>query len=147
MTLRFKTLKPGSLIISKRYNIFKRLWYKLLKKELPYNTITLFTNTTSIFDIYHEDSPEILMELKKDYTKEELKHLTSLIEEYTEQRDVTAISFKKKKDKEQLAIILNLIRPRSINLDLNTEQFKNVLYKNYYVKRLAEEKKWDVCIY
>ena len=147
MTLRFKTLKPGSLIISKRYNVFKRLWCKLLKKELPYNTITLFTNTTSIFDIYREDSPEILMELKKDYTKEELKHLTSLIEECTEQRDITAISFKKKKDKEQLAVILNLIRPRSINLDLNAEQFKNILYKNYYVKRLAEEKKWDICVY
>ena len=147
MTLRFKTLKPGSLILSKRYSLFKRLWYKLRKKDLQYNTITLFTSNVSIFDTYNENSSETLIELKKNYSKEELARLTSLIEEYTNERDVTVISFKRRADKQELADILNSIRPNSLLIDSSFEKFKKNLYKNYHVKRLAEEKKWDVCIY
>ena len=147
MTLRFKTLKPGSLILSKRYSLFKRLWYKLRKKDLQYNTITLFTSNVSIFDTYNENSSETLIELKKNYSKEELARLTSLIEEYTNERDITVISFKRRADKQELADILNSIRPNSLLIDSSFEKFKKNLYKNYHVKRLAEEKNWDVCIY
>lgn len=147
MTLRFKTLKPGSLILSKRYNLFKRLWYKLRKKGLQYNTITLFTSDVSIFDTYNENSSEMLIELKKNYSKEELACLTSLIENYTNERDITAISFKRRADKQELANILNSIRPNSFLIDSSFEKFKKNLYKNYHVKQLAEEKNWDVCIY
>lgn len=151
MTLRFKTIKPGTLIVSKSYNIFKRLWYRMRKKELPYNCITLFTNTTSIFDTYSEKSTEILMELKKAYTKEELSLLTSLVEEYIKEHDITAVDFKGIKDMNELMKILNTIRPFSIQLALDGNDIfdKNKLTtrKNYYVKRIAEEKKWDICVY
>lgn len=151
MTLRFKTIKPGTLIVSKRYNVFKRLWYRMRKKELPYNCITLFTNTTSVFDTYSEKSTEILMELKKSYTKEELSLLTSLVEEYIKEHDITAVDFKGIKDMNELMKILNTIRPFSIQLALDGNDIfdKNKLTtrKNYYVKRIAEEKKWDICVY
>lgn len=147
MTLRFKTLKPGSLILSKRYNIFKKLWYKIFKKYLPLNTITIFVNTTCILDVYRENSPETLLELKKNYSNSELVKLIGMLEEYTGESDITTISFKNKRDKQWLANTLNSIRPNSISLDSEEETFKKNLYKNYYVKRLAEEKNWDVCIY
>lgn len=150
MTLKFKTLAPGSMIVSKRYNIFKRLWYKIRKKELPYNCITLFTDTTSILDIYNSKSSDILLTLKKNYSKEELSLLRSLIEDYSQERDITSIDFcKNYKEIHDLSVILNTVRSYSFNVKME-EDFvvsNTAIRRKYYVSKLAEEKDWDICIY
>ena len=150
MTLKFKTLAPGSMIVSKRYNMFKRLWYKIRKKELPYNCITLFTETTSILDIYNSKSSDILLTLKKNYSKEELSLLRSLIEDYSQERDITTIDFcKNYKEIHDLSVILNTVRSYSFNVKME-EDFvvsNTAIRRKYYVSKLAEEKDWDICIY
>ena len=150
MTLKFKTLAPGSMIVSKRYNMFKRLWYKIRKKELPYNCITLFTETTSILDIYNSKSSDILLTLKKNYSKEELSLLRSLIEDYSQERDITSIDFcKNYKEIHDLSVILNTVRSYSFNVKME-EDFvvsNTAIRRKYYVSKLAEEKDWDICIY
>lgn len=150
MTLKFKTIAPGSMIVSKRYNIFKRLWYKIRKKELPYNCITLFTETTSILDIYNSKSSDILLTLKKNYSKEELSLLHSLIEDYSQERDIATIDFcKSYKEIHDLIVILNTVRSYSFNVKME-EDFvvsNTAIRRKYYVSKLAEEKDWDICIY
>ena len=150
MTLKFKTLAPGSMIVSKRYNMFKRLWYKIRKKELPYNCITLFTETTSILDIYNSKSSDILLTLKKNYSKEELSLLHSLIEDYCQERDIATIDFcKSYKEIHDLSVILNTVRSYSFNVKME-EDFvvsNTAIRRKYYVSKLAEEKDWDICIY
>ena len=150
MTLKFKTIAPGSMIVSKRYNILKRLWYKIRKKELPYNCITLFTDTTSILDIYNSKSSDILLTLKKNYSKEELSLLHSLIEDYSQERDIAAIDFcKSYKEIHDLSVILNTVRSYSFNVKME-EDFvvsNTAIRRKYYVSKLAEEKDWDICIY
>lgn len=150
MTLKFKTVAPGSMVVRKRYNVFKRLWYKIRKKELPYNCITLFTDTTCIFDSYNSKSSDILLTLKKNYSKEELSLLRSLIEDYSQERDITAIGFcKNYKEIHDLSVILNTVRSYSFNIKME-EDFvvsNTAIRRKYYVSKLAEEKDWDVCIY
>lgn len=150
MTLKFKTIAPGSMIVSKRYNMFKRLWYKIRKKELPYNCITLFTETTSILDIYNSKSSDILLTLKKNYSKEELSLLHSLIEDYSQERDIATIDFcKNYKEIHDLSVILNTVRSYSFNVKME-EDFvvsNTAIRRKYYVSKLAEEKDWDICIY
>lgn len=150
MTLKFKTIAPGSMIVSKRHNVFKRLWYKIRKKELPYNCITLFTDTTSILDIYNSKSSDILLTLKKNYSKEELSLLHSLIEDYSQERGITAIDFcKNYKEIHDLSVILNTVRSYSFNVKME-EDFvvsNTAIRRKYYVSKLAEEKDWDICIY
>lgn len=150
MTLKFKTIAPGSMIVSKRHNVFKRLWYKIRKKELPYNCITLFTDTTSILDIYNSKSSDILLTLKKNYSKEELSLLHSLIEDYSQERDIATIDFcKSYKEIHDLSVILNTVRSYSFNVKME-EDFvvsNTAIRRKYYVSKLAEEKDWDICIY
>ena len=151
MTLNFKTLKPGSMIISKRYNIFKRLWYKLLKKELPYNGIVLFTYNTMVMDTYDDKSTDILLELKKDYTKDELSLLTTLLIDESRENDFYAVSFKGEKEISKLITILNTVRAYAIrNIPVSKEDLilhDTKLRKYYYVNKLSEEKNWDLCLY
>lgn len=150
MTLKFKTIAPGSMIISKHYNIFKRLWYKIRKKELPYNCITLFTDTTCILDIYNSKSSDILLTLKKNYSKKELSLLHSLTKDYPQERNLPTIDFYKNyKEIHDLSVILNTVRSYSFNIKLE-EDFvvsNTAIRRKYYVSKLAEEKDWDICIY
>ena len=150
MTLKFKTIAPGSMLVSKRHNVFKRLWYKIRKKELPYNCITLFTDTTSILDIYNSKSSDILLTLKKNYSKEELSLLHSLIEDYSQERGITAIDFcKNYKEIHDLSVILNTVRSYSFNVKMEEDFIgsNTAIRRKYYVSKLAEEKDWDICIY
>lgn len=150
MTLKFKTIAPGSMIISKRYNVFKRLWYKIRKKELPYNCITLFTDTTSILDIYNSKSSDILLTLKKNYSKEELSLLHSLIEDYSQEKDIATIDFcNSYKEIHDLSVILNTVRSYSFNVKMEEDFIvsNTAIRRKYYVSKLAEEKDWDICIY
>lgn len=151
MTLNFKTLKPGSMRISKKHSIFKRLWYKILNKELPYNKIVLFTYNTSIMDVYGSSSTDILLEPKRSYTKDELSLLTTLLIDEGKESDFYAVSFKGEKEISKLITILNTVRSYAIkSIPVSKEDLilhDTKLRKYYYVNKLSEEKNWDICIY
>lgn len=149
MTLRFKTLKPGSILIYKKHNLIKQLWYKLLKKDLKYNKAVLFTDYVTIFDCFSPDSPTLLLAPKKSFSDEECKKLANLVEEYTAEEDVYTITFKNKNIREMFTL-LGKVRPSSglkSTTEMDFSEFDSKIRKNYYVKRIAEEQNWDFCIY
>lgn len=147
--IRFKTLKPGSILIYKNYNIFKKLWYRLIKKDLPYNKAVLFTDYITIFDSFSPNSPTLLLTPKKSFSDEECKKLINLAEEFTSENDIYAITFKNKDFKEMFTL-LSRVRPLSGMKDVTEKdffEFKSKLHKNYYVKRIAEETNWDIHLF
>lgn len=152
MTLRFKTVKPGTLMVCKRYNVFTILWYKLRKKELPYNFVNLFINKVSIVDVYNDKSTEVLLEPKKEFTNQDVNKLLGILDTYYyDVKDKGVIGFKisKNKDMSILSDVLDKIRPSSFNMinfkDFNISDRK--VREKYYVTKLAEERNWDLCIY
>lgn len=41
-------IETGSVLCWKNYNVFKRIWYKLLNKELPYNVFGIVTDAMEL---------------------------------------------------------------------------------------------------
>lgn len=145
MTLKFKTLRPGSMLIYKQHNLFKRLWYKLLKKELPYNKVVLFLKDIDIMDTFSSQSPTLLAELKKPYSKADLIKLESAVDKYLLRLDDDEFySIQFSSNKTDLTKILNAVRPNTLGKDAITDLINS---KYYNVKRIAEETDWDICIY
>ena len=142
MLLRFKTLLPGSLLIEKKHNIFKKLWYKLKKKELPYNKVTLILKPIEIMDTFSKGSTTMLAEPKRRFNDKETVNLFAATETvfdikldddcYTITGDIKDIIASINKTK-------YLIKGNTVSDLLNS--------KNYYAKLIIEEKNWNFCIY
>lgn len=145
MKIKFKTLHPGSMLIYKRHNIFKKLWYRLRKKELPYNKVVLFLKDIDIMDTFSSQSPTLLAELKKPYSKTDIAKLEIAVDKHLlrlNDEEYYSICFDS--NKEDLVKILNEIRPNTLGKDAITDLINS---RYYNVKRIAEETDWDVCIY
>lgn len=145
MKIKFKTLHPGSMLIYKQHNIFKKLWYRLRKKELPYNKVVLFLKDIDIMDTFPSQSPTLLVELKKPYSKTDIAKLEVAVDKYLlrlNNEKYYSICFDS--NKEDLVKILNEIRPNTLGKDAITDLINS---RYYNVKRIAEETDWDVCIY
>ena len=145
MNIKFKTLKPGSMLIYKQHNIFKRLLYKLLKKELPYNKIVMFLNSIDIMDTFPKNSSTLLAIPKRFYNKEDITRLTLAIanSQYLD-ADTYSVEFNNN-TRCELIEILNSVRKNTCNVNDTIADIAN--NKNYNVKRIAEETNWDVCLY
>lgn len=146
MKIKFKTLKPGSMLIYKRHNYLKRLWYKLLKKELPYNEVVLFLKEIDLMDTFTSNSPTLLAELKKPYSKIDITKLELAADSQLlrlDNEEFYSIRFEGA-NQTDLMNILNKVRPNTLSNNTITELINS---KYYNVKRIAEETDWDVCIY
>ena len=146
MTLQFKYIKPGTLIIRKKYCLFKRLWYKLRKKELPYNRAILFLDDTSIMDYYTgTNKPTLIAEPKKIYSKEDVKILKEAIDDYSLYIEGDFAPEFYLGTETELAKVINTVRPNTLQGKSN---FTDLIdSKDYNVKQLAKEKNWDICLY
>ena len=145
MTIKFKTLRPGSMLIYKRHNLFKKLWYRLRKKELPYNKGCLFLREIDIMDTFSSQSPTLVAELKKPYSKADISKLKIAVDKHLLRlNDEEYYSLCFDSNKADLAKILNEIRPNTLGKNVITDLINS---KYYNVKRIAEETNWDVCIY
>lgn len=150
MNIRIKTLLPGTIILSKRYNIFKRLWYKLvLKKELPYNYAILFPKETKLIDTFSSKCTDLLLEIKKRYNKGELEVFNNYVKNkynIKNTADIYNITFKNNSLKE-LSLMLNVIRPYSFSNIEDIETTNTKIRSKYYVTKLVESEGWEKCIY
>lgn len=142
MLLRFKTLLPGSLLIEKKHNVFKRLWYKFRKKELPYNKVTLVLKPIEIMDTFSKSSTTMLAEPKKRFNDREITSLFTITEAVFDTKlddDCYTITG----DVEDIITSINrtkhIIKGSTVTDILNS--------KNYYAKLIIEEKNWNFCIY
>lgn len=145
MKIKFKTLRPGSMLIYKQHNIFKKLWYRIRKKELPYNKIVLFLRDIDIMDTFSSQSPTLLVEPKKPYSKGDIAKLEVAVDKYLlrlNNEEYYSICFDS--NKIDLVKILNEVRPNTLGKDAITDLINS---RYYNVKRIAEETDWDVCIY
>lgn len=78
MAFKTITLPAGSICIYKEYNIFKRLWAKFKKEQLPYNKITLFNSITNLSWISENKPDWIILVPKKPLNRYEIKRLNKL---------------------------------------------------------------------
>ena len=111
----YTELKPGTLLLEKRYNIIKRLVYRLLKKELQYNRMTITSGNIMC------TNSGVFYEPKKEYSKVEISKLNILL-------DDASLS---------VVDIINMIRPKTIT---NTVWFRiDDITKNKYYKLVDGE--------
>lgn len=121
----FKTteeiIPAGSIMMCKRYNIFKMLWYKLRKKHLPYNDFIMWdiTSKISIFAVSKYADFKVYSPIKPYSHKEILKLLDIL---YVRQEDCET--------EQDIINIVNSIRKNTITnnslelLDSNPYYYK-----------------------
>lgn len=103
-------IKPGMILLEKRYNCIKRLIYRVLGKDLPFNSLCL-----TLGKLIH-DNKGIWYAPKKDYSKVEIAKLELLLDDAS----LSAVE------------IINLIRPKTI---VNVDTFKvDDITKNKYYK-------------
>lgn len=113
--MRYTELKPGMLLLEKKYNIFVKLVNKLLKRELPYNRMTLTMGNLI------PDNNGVFYTPKKEYSKVEIAKLEILMND-------ASLS---------VVDIINTIRPKTIT---NVTTFKiNDITKNKYYRLVDDE--------
>lgn len=121
-------IKPGDIVLLKNYNIFKRIWYKLRNKELPYNDayIVIWTNDVEI--LKHKQVK--VLTLKKAYN---LKERSKLLEKVELLRQTCSVFPFLYLEPAELKFLVNSIRPNTfktgdIDEVLNSEYYKHLSY-------------------
>lgn len=116
-------IKPGMLLLEKKYNYIKRLTYRLLGKCLPFNHLSL-----TLGDLIH-DNNGIWYTPKKDYSKVEIAKLGILLE------DASLSSVE----------IINLIRPKTIT-NVDTFRIDDITKNRYYKQVDGKETKYTPAV-
>lgn len=116
-------IKPGMLLLEKKYNYIKRLVYRLLGKDLPFNHLSL-----TLGDLIH-DNNGIWYTPKKDYSKVEIAKLGILLE------DASLSSVE----------IINLIRPKTIT-NVDTFRIDDITKNRYYKQADGKETKYTPAV-
>ena len=118
----YKAYPAGTLVISKTYGFWKRLWYWLKKKRREYNTLYILPTSTGVglskVELLLNDY--YLFVPLKPYTRTEIKKLNTILKSCSTEKDyLTAI---------------NAIRPNTVDVDGSIEQFRtNKYYKKIYL--------------
>lgn len=126
---KYVNLKTGSILLWKKYNWFKKLIYKLRKKELPYNRIILID--TDIEYCYSS----ILHDIKvytpiKQYSKNE----SSRLKRFISNSDEKPIC-----DWNEIICLINAVRPKTFkNIPLYIDD--NFLSSNNYYRIIDVDK-------
>lgn len=143
MNIRFKTLNPGSMLIYKKHNIFKQFWYKLLKKELPYNSVVIFVASIDLMDCFSGNSEVLLATPKRKLNHKETRLLSKAIKEIAQDKEDYWYGEEFKGNNiYKLITALSNIRPTS---NASIEGIIN--HPDYNVRKIATETDWNICIY
>ncbi len=110
-------VRPGAIICYKEYNLFKRLWYKLRKKELKYNRYLIVTGDTSLV-LNDIKTDAVVYEPLRKYKANALRRLTELCSDNDGE-----VNFA------ELKTIINTVRPGTI---IDTDE---LTYCRYYRKK------------
>ena len=114
-------IPAGSIAIWKNYNIFKRLWYKLRNKRLPYNSFYIWNITGSIaLPNFLKFSDFVIYSPIKPYSSKQIFKLLDAI--YVQYEDC--------EDEQTIIKIVNDIRKNTIN----TNSLESLSNNKYYYK-------------
>lgn len=94
-------VKPGSVLLYKKYGWFKKLLSKIIRRRLPFNAFMMFDEQT--YFIFNAISNCILVEPIKAYSKKEATTITNIVgnQQLTDKRD--------------LFVIINAVRPNTFS--------------------------------
>lgn len=144
MNIKYYTIKPGALLLSKNYNWVQKGIAYLRKRELPFNHATLFADESQLLKI-RDTHTSVVVEPKKLYSKKELKQLVSLVYTTTEDIEVTWVTADNKTN-DNLFAIVNAIRPNTFkDKEANLNAFIDSKY--YNTIKLANDNIWNEYIY
>lgn len=115
MEIKTVNIKPGTILCWKEYNIFTKVWNKLLRRELPYNKFKVIPFRTEILTI--DKYKTVAYEPIRKYNKQEQDKLNSII------CNVGSC------DWNDVAYIINMVRPFTF-IDPST-----ISESKYYKKR------------
>ena len=121
--IEINNLPAGSLILIKRYNIFKRLYAKLFKKQLKYNEVWLDpvgNNSFEFKDTALTKHDVTTFVPKKKYSKEEIMKLF----------EVLLSGMLSAKDDVEAILLINLVRPKTFEGSTLEELLDNNRYYN-----------------
>lgn len=118
-------IPAGSIMMWKNYNIFKRLWYKLRNKRLPYNSFYIWDMTGPIaIPNFVKFSDLVIYSPIKPYSSKQIFKLLDAT--YVQQVDC--------EDEQTIINIVNDIRKNTIN----TNSLESLSNNQYYYKLYGE---------
>lgn len=135
MTINTLELGTGTIILYRQYNMFKTLWYKLRKKELPYNKAELWLHK-ACFSWINECPDVEIYEPKKSYSTKEAVLLSGEVE------DMGLIADILRGKPHTIANVINKIRPNTLPKNCTIDDITNC---SYYKKVNADQKATKVC--
>lgn len=141
MNIQYVTLKPGCVLLYKKYNWFKRFWAKLSKKVLPYNHFIIFKDSCDLVNTFSKNT-DVIAEPKKNYSKKEINTLEKILEF----KGDIATSSEEGIKIEDLFAAINVIRTNTFSD--NTNDLQAFLNSKYYnIRELSNEKNWNEYIF
>lgn len=144
MRLRYKSLVPGAMLVYKNYPFIKKWIYKLLRKELPYNCVTIFPHKVDLYDTFSSNSDTYLLQPNIKYSDKTRTSLEEALRRYVDNGESFSVDFTEKTIKD-LVSIMNKVRPGTFRRDTKIEDL--ISNKNFNSKRISEEEDWNVYIY
>lgn len=111
------TIKPGSIILWKKYSRVREWFYKLINKDLPYNDCRLMVNRVEHVTV--ECDKYLIIEPRKQYSKLE----QVLLRDASELVSTITIGIDK-------LIPINVVRPNTVNFNILT--LDNMKDNKYY---------------
>lgn len=118
-------IPAGSIMMWKDYNIFKRLWYKLRNKRLPYNSFNIWDMTCPlIIPNTLKFSDFVIYSPIKPYSSKQIFKLL----------DATYVQHEDCEDEQTIVKIVNDIRKNTIN----TNSLESLSNNQYYYKLYGE---------
>lgn len=113
MKIKIKTIlvAPGTILCWKEYNIFTRLWNKLIKRDLPYNKFNVISANTELLTL--DKYNYIAYTPIRRYNKQEIHKLQSIYDSYTTDCDW-----------ETVRTVINLVRPNTFDSSSALEECK-----------------------
>lgn len=118
-------IPAGSIVMWKNYNIFKRLWYKLRNKRLPYNSFNIWDITGPItLPNFLKFSDFVIYSPVKPYSSKQIFKLLDAM--YVQCEDC--------EDEQTIINIVNDIRKNTIN----TNSLESLSNNQYYYKLYGE---------
>ena len=109
-------IHPGDILLYKKRNLLKELWYHIRKKDLPFNKINIWSTFITIPD--PDNGSLMVLTPKKRYNNKEIAKLSKWLQE-------NRLNYK------QLDLVIkavNAIRPNTFSENATIEDIMNSSY-------------------
>lgn len=79
MKSKMVDIYPGDILLYKRYNLLKELWYQIRKKELPFNKFSIWGSPAVIY--YSGNENVTVLTPKRRYNNKEIAKLNKWLQD------------------------------------------------------------------